>query len=129
MQPRTPPLRRPPLARPHHAHLGPHRHGHALRPHTHAVLHRPLLPRHGGGRLLPRGHLLPHAVVPTGTACPRHQPFLYLSPAQRSPHGSHRRRTAQSQRPRPPRRLAVALPRRRGPAPSPRRLAPSPTRP
>src|ERR1700732_508885 len=68
------PLRSAPLSQPHHGHLGIARHGHALRPHPVAVLHRAFPPRHGRSRLLPRHHLLPHAMVPAPSASPRHQP-------------------------------------------------------
>ena len=83
----------------------------------------------GRSRLLPRGHLLPHAVVPAGPARPRRQPLLHLTSPGRRLHGSRRRRAVQPQRSRPPRRMAMALPGRRHSAPPAQRsLSPSSTR-
>ena len=102
LEPPALPLRSTPLARPHHDHLGPPRHGHALRPHT-ARSFTPLV----FSSAWPKPASSPES---SSTSCSGSRPSMrartvsrfYVSFLSAPSSWDHRRRPSQSQRtPRP----------------------------
>ena len=109
LEPFAVPVRRAPVDRANHDHLGPPGDGHDVREDAGGILRRAISAGHGRSGLLPRSGLLSQPVVSGQRARANRQPLLCGAAAQFCLHGRPCGRAAQSARTPGPRRLAMAV--------------------